>query len=66
MTTRGLRTRAGKPLAKQSLDNIFSDSFYAGISDFFPESAALQRMCRDSRNVGDHFSIKASLLKQQS
>jgi DNA invertase Pin-like site-specific DNA recombinase len=31
VTRQGLRTRAGKPLSKQSLDNIFADSFYAGI-----------------------------------
>jgi DNA invertase Pin-like site-specific DNA recombinase len=31
MTARGLLTRGGKPLAKQSLDHIFRDSFYAGI-----------------------------------
>ncbi len=31
VTQQGLRTRAGKPLSKQSLDNIFADPFYAGI-----------------------------------
>jgi len=31
VTKQGLRTRAGKPLSKQSLDNIFADPFYAGI-----------------------------------
>lgn len=31
VTKRGLRTRAGKPLSKQSLDNILADPFYAGI-----------------------------------
>lgn len=31
VTRQGLRTRAGKPLPKQSLDNIFADPFYAGI-----------------------------------
>jgi site-specific DNA recombinase len=30
-TSRGVRTRAGTPLTKQSLDNMFGDSFYAGI-----------------------------------
>jgi len=28
--SRGVRTRAGAPLTKQSLDNMFSDPFYAG------------------------------------
>ena len=31
ITRQGLRTQAGKPLSKQSLDNIFADPFYAGI-----------------------------------
>jgi DNA invertase Pin-like site-specific DNA recombinase len=31
LTSRGLRTQAGKPLSKQSLDNIFTDPYYAGI-----------------------------------
>ena len=31
VTNLGLRTRRGKPLSKQSLDNIFADPFYAGI-----------------------------------
>jgi hypothetical protein len=31
VTSLGLRTQAGKPLSKQSLDNIFADAFYAGI-----------------------------------
>lgn len=31
VTARGLRTRAGRPLSKQSLDNVFHDPFYAGI-----------------------------------
>jgi len=31
LTRQGLRTRAGKPLSKQSLDNIFTDPYYAGI-----------------------------------
>jgi site-specific DNA recombinase len=31
ITGQGLRTQAGKPLSKQSLDNIFADPFYAGI-----------------------------------
>lgn len=31
ITGQGLHTQAGKPLSKQSLDNIFADSFYAGI-----------------------------------
>jgi site-specific DNA recombinase len=30
MTSAGLRTKAGKPLSKQSLDNIFADPFYVG------------------------------------
>jgi site-specific DNA recombinase len=30
-TSRGLRTRAGVPLTKQSLDNMLGDSFYAGV-----------------------------------
>lgn len=30
-TSRGIRTKAGVPLAKQSLDNMFRDSFYAGV-----------------------------------
>gem|GEM_PF-699991 len=30
LTERGLRTQAGKPLSKQSLDNILADSFYTG------------------------------------
>jgi DNA invertase Pin-like site-specific DNA recombinase len=31
LTRRGLCTRSGVPLAKQSIDHIFCDSFYAGI-----------------------------------
>ena len=31
LTAWGLRTRGGKPLSRQSLDNIFSNSFYEGI-----------------------------------
>jgi site-specific DNA recombinase len=31
VTSLGLRTQSGKPLPKQSLDNIFADPFYAGI-----------------------------------
>jgi len=31
MTSRGLKTRAGKRLTKQSLDYVFSDPYYAGI-----------------------------------
>jgi hypothetical protein len=31
ITKQGLRTKSGKPLSKQSLDNIFVDPFYAGI-----------------------------------
>ena len=31
LTARGLRTRTGKPLANQTVDNIFSDIFYAGV-----------------------------------
>jgi DNA invertase Pin-like site-specific DNA recombinase len=31
MTMRGLRTRAGKPLSKQSLDYVLSDVYYAGV-----------------------------------
>ncbi|MGB7548917.1 MAG: recombinase family protein [Terracidiphilus sp.] len=31
LTSQGLRTQAGKPLSKQSLDNIFADPYYAGI-----------------------------------
>jgi DNA invertase Pin-like site-specific DNA recombinase len=31
LNTAGLRTRRGRPLSKQSLDNILSDPFYAGI-----------------------------------
>ncbi|MGB8988731.1 MAG: recombinase family protein [Candidatus Sulfotelmatobacter sp.] len=30
-TSRGVRTRAGLPLTKQSLDNMLKDAFYAGI-----------------------------------
>lgn len=31
MTNRGLRTRLGKPVSSQSIDNIFNDIFYAGV-----------------------------------
>ncbi len=31
VTAQGLRAKSGKPLSKQSLDNIFADPFYAGI-----------------------------------
>jgi hypothetical protein len=31
ITKQGLRTKSGKPLSKQSLDNIFVDPFYAGV-----------------------------------
>jgi DNA invertase Pin-like site-specific DNA recombinase len=31
MTVRGLRTRKGKPISKQSLDHILTSPFYAGI-----------------------------------
>jgi len=31
MTHWGLRTRSGEPISKQTLDNIFSDPFYAGV-----------------------------------
>lgn len=31
VTRQGLRTQAGHPLSRQSLDNIFADPFYAGI-----------------------------------
>lgn len=31
LTAKGLRTRGGKPLSRQSLDNIFANPFYAGI-----------------------------------
>ncbi len=30
MTNRGLRTKAGKPVSSQTIDNIFDDIFYAG------------------------------------
>ncbi len=31
LTNQGLRTKAGKPLSNQSLDNMFADAYYAGI-----------------------------------
>jgi DNA invertase Pin-like site-specific DNA recombinase len=31
LTIRGMLTKAGKPLSPQSIDNIFNDSFYAGV-----------------------------------
>jgi hypothetical protein len=31
LTNQGLRTKAGKPLSNQSLDNMFADPYYAGI-----------------------------------
>lgn len=31
MTSRGLRTKTGKPVSSQTIDNIFDDIFYAGV-----------------------------------
>jgi site-specific DNA recombinase len=73
-TNRGVRTRAGAPLSKQSLDNMFRDAFYAGIikDPWSPEKftgghmplvsqevfAKVQQVISLRSNAGRHESVR--------
>jgi site-specific DNA recombinase len=73
-TSRGVRTRAGLPLTKQSLDNMLRDSFYAGVikdpwsgegytGGHLPlvsqeEFAKVQQVIARRANVGRHESVR--------
>lgn len=59
VTRQGLRTRAGKPLSKQSLGNIFTDPFYAGV---------LRDPWSDEEHTGRHVAMvsRATFAKVQA